>query len=353
MAWFGRELTKLDGENIQVPQEDEIQEISRINQVIRQYIAQTRIPRKIKQKEYHDKQSFVRATGVKLGDLVVIKDFSKLKHKFDEKGKGPFQVIGTGASKTFVIINKIGETEKIETALKDVEPYLIYMGHIKIFKSAPDDFAFDVGTTDFHKSKYNKQKYYNHVINSFPVEILEQDEVSKIFFVKYASGEVGMIALKKQLHPALLKKFRKKIQQRMRNGEMEEKDFGVEQMSNNNIEENFEFSHQQFVTEEADNTEVPELIPHEEQSVQLQYEVPPVPVIVPQETRDIHIQNEMLNQTQVNKPTHISLPRDVSKDDVVYNSETPHDPRNVLKSSKQRKAKVNAKPKIRKIYRRK
>jgi len=174
--------------------------------VIRTYVEKKRTPRKISQKKSHDKRPFVEKSKIELGDLVMINQHKK-KPKFQKGYTGPFQVIGNGNSKSHIIVDISKETKEFLKVLKDVKPYVIYIGHARLYKKNPNPVVLE---TDFDATKFNQEKYRNKKVGSFPVEVLAEDENSGVFISKFASGDVAIVKSKKGLHPKLLKDFKKK-----------------------------------------------------------------------------------------------------------------------------------------------
>jgi len=206
-VFFGLDINPEDHEGELEMSKSEMQfKMRKDSKAVQEIINKFRIPRRIAQKEAHDKQTFVEESKVKVGDLVVIDQFQK-RPKFEDVHNGPYQVIGIGASKTHLIVDISSPTEEFLSSLKNVKPYVVYIGHSKLFKSNNQKLPI---FPKYQGSKYNKEKYFNKTVNSFPVEILGYDEEMG-YFARYDNGDVSAIALKKDIHPQLLKNFEKKM----------------------------------------------------------------------------------------------------------------------------------------------
>jgi len=140
----------------------------------------------------------------------MINPHSQTVSKFEYEYSGPFQVIGRGATEKHVIVDRSRIYEKPTTNLTNVSPYLVYLGFVKFFDRDPDFKLSNL--KDYSESKFNKQKYYNEEVGSFPVLIIDFDKINNLYFVKFANGEVNIVRFKKDLHKHLLRDFEKKYQ---------------------------------------------------------------------------------------------------------------------------------------------
>jgi len=347
--WFGTDLN--NPEHV-LERDDNSQDLKDQIELITKYIAKQRIPRKLKQASNHNKQSFILQSKLKVGDTVTYKNLASDSEKFEPPSFGPFMIIGFGASSSFVIIDKSKVREDSDSTLIGVKPYVVYSGHCRLFKKSQENFSFDVGTNDFFKTKYNQQKYWNYKLNSFPVNIIDQEEETKIFLVSYANGQVGLIRNKSSLHPKLLKNFRKRKETKMKEVNITQEDYGFGYLD---LGQAFKDEDGEHIPE----TPLENLNQHEVPLIVENSNNPILPIQDPVSEAD-DLENFDPNQSlddsddtdeSEQEVLHTEvLHRDTTKPDIVFNMPYKLDPRNMIDISQGRTAKIVAKPKISKIY---